>query len=273
MIRIKFEPWVRRAISRILLPQDRIDAERELMNHMEDRYHDLVGDSVAPEQAVRQTIAAMGDADEVAEELGAIHRPFWGRMQMVSARILHVTAVLTLLCLAGFITARLFFVGGYDQAVYYRYDPYGVDYAFDNAGEMHRRQYSAPMVTAWSDGYCFTVSDAAQWQEVGTDGSVTDRFYFRVQVRNPLPWAEYGDILRWFWAEDSLGNRYSAAYETGSAKVPSVQGSCYHAGPLTWNHDMYLSDFVSADARWIDLHYDRAGRDLVLRIQLEGGTA
>lgn len=269
MMRLKFETWVRRAVSRIVLPQDRITAGRELMDHMEDHYQDLLECNVEPETAAERTIAAMGDAGTVAEELGAIHRPFWGNVQRYSAKVLRVTAILTLFCMVGFLLARYFFLGGYEQPVYYRYDPYGVSYAFDNAGEMHRMRYSAPKVTARSDGYSFTVSDAALWQEVSTDGSVTDRFYFRVQVRNPLPWAGHDDILRWFWAEDSLGNRYYAAYETGGTEVPTVQGSCYHTGPLTWNHDMYLTEFVSENARWIDLHYDRAGRDVVLRIDLE----
>ena len=270
MNRMRFEPWVRRAVSKIVLPQDRIAAGRELLDHMEDHYDALTDSGVAPDTAAEQTIAAMGDSDAVALELGLIHRPFWGRLLLGSGRVLRGTLCLTLVCLAGFLLARYFFLGGYESPTYYRYDPYGVSYAFDNGGAMYRQTYSAPNVTARTDGYFFTVSDAALWQEVSTTGRVTDKFYFRVQVRNPLPWADYDDILRWFWAEDSLGNRYYAAYETGGADVPSIQGSCYHTGPLTWNHDMYLTDFVSADAQWIELHYDRAGRDLVLRIDLEG---
>lgn len=273
MIRLKFEPWVRRAVSRIILPQDRITAGRELMDHMEDHYQNLVEAELPPEFAAEQTLAAMGDANTVAEELGAIHRPFWGYLQMYSARVLRAVVCLTLVCMGGFLLARYFFLGGYDEPVYYRYDPYGAGRAFDNAGQMERLSYSAPGTSASSDGYLFTVTQTALWQETSGDGRVTDRFFFRVQVQNLLPWAEQTDILRWFWAEDSLGNRYCAAYEKGGTDVSSVQGSHYHTGPLTWLHDMYLTDYVSEDARWLDLHYHRAGRDVVLRIDLEGGTA
>ncbi len=270
MIRLKFEPWVRRAVSKIRFPQDRINAERELLDHMEDRYCDLVEES-SPEAALTQTIAAMGDADTVAWELGAVHRPFWGFLELYSGRVRRVMVLLTLICCFGFFLGRFLFLGGYEHPVYYRYDPYGKGQAFDSAGQMERQFYAAPGVTAQTDGYFFTLTKAALWQETGTDGSLRDSFYFRVRVQNPIPWAAYDDILRFFWAEDSLGNRYRAAYEPGEG--PSIQGSLYHTGPVTWQYDMYLSDFVSQGAQWIDLHYDRSGRDMVLRIRLEGGTA
>ena len=270
MIRLKFEPWVRRAVSRIILPQDRITAERELMDHMEDRYQSLLDADVPKDAAVHRTIAAMGNADTVAEELGAVHRPFWGYLQIYSGRVLQIAACLTLFCLGGFLLARYFFLGGYEEPVYYRYDPYSNIRAFDNAGQMERLSYSTPGTSAASDGYRFTVTQTALWQETRTDGTTTDRFFFRVQVQNPITWAEQGDILRWFWAEDSLGNRYRGAYEKGSVDQASIQGNYYHTGPLTWLHDMYLTDYVSEDAWWLDLHYHRGGRDLVLRIGLEG---
>lgn len=42
---------------------------------------------------------------------------------------------------------------------------------------------------------------------------------------------------------------------------------------MTCIYEMELTDFLSQDAQWIDLHYDRAGRDMVLRIDLTGGAA
>lgn len=71
---------------------------------------------------------------------------------------------------------------------------------------------------------------------------------------------------------DDLGNYYCASYEAAPG-VPAVQSSMYHTGPLTYLHDLYLTDYTSQDAQWIELHYDRAGRDLVLRIDLTGGDA
>lgn len=273
MIRVKFEPWIRKAVSRIVLPQDRIAAGRELMDHMEDHYQELLGSDISPKTAGELTVKAMGDAEPVAEELGLIHRPFWGMAQLYTGKVLRVVACLTLLCMGGFLLARYFFMGGYDFPTYYRYDPYKSTYAFNNAGQMERLLYTDPRISADSDGYTFTVTQTALWQETGIDGTVTERFYFRVEVRNPLPWAGHDDILRWFWAEDSLGNRYYASYEKGGADVAAIQGTSYHTGPLTWLHDMYLTDYVSADAQWLELHYDRAGRDVVLRIDLTGGGA
>lgn len=216
----------------------------------------------------------MGDADTVAQQLGAVHRPFWGYFQIYSRRVLMVIACLTLVCLSARIIAGLFFTDGYEQPAYTRYDPYRDTSAYDGVCQLNRTFYSKPDAAITSDGYTLTLTEAALWHSAYTDSAgqpqEEDRLHFRIQVTNPLPWALHADISRWFWAVDDLGNYYYAPYETGTAG-PSLQSSIYHIGPLTYLHDLYLTDYTSQDARWIEIHYDRAGRDLVLRIDLTGG--
>ncbi len=40
---------------------------------------------------------------------------------------------------------------------------------------------------------------------------------------------------------------------------------------MTWQ--LWLSGFCSQDADWIELRYDRSGRDVRLRVDLRGGAA
>lgn len=74
-----------------------------------------------------------------------------------------------------------------------------------------------------------------------------------------------------FWAEDSLGNHYYSAYECSGNTEPSVQGTAHQTKAMSRIWDMYLTDYVSQNAEWIEMHYDRGERDLVLRIDLTGG--
>lgn len=277
MRNLRFQVWVRQAVSRIVLTQDRIRVGRELMDHMEDRYQNYLDQGTHPREAEALTISTMGNPEALSHQLGVLHRPFWGYCLIYSHRILAVLACLVLFCAGGRLLAEYFFIGGYQQPVYARYDPYRDTSISDHMGQLQRTCYLRPEDTVTSGGYTLNLTEAALWHSTYTDTSgqpqEEDLFHFRIQVTNPLPWAQHGNISRWFWAVDDLGNYYYATYEAGSISVPAVQGSIYHTGPMTYLHDLYLTDFISQDAQWIELHYDRAGRDLVLRMDLTGGEA
>jgi hypothetical protein len=72
-----------------------------------------------------------------------------------------------------------------------------------------------------------------------------------------------------FWAVDSLGNYYYP-YSAVAFDLPRVirGGSSATAG--IYNATMALTLF-DADAQWVEIRYDRDGRDLVFRIDLTGG--
>ena len=78
-------------------------------------------------------------------------------------------------------------------------------------------------------------------------------------------------MLRSFYAVDSLGNVYEPcdrrAYD---GKSQTLAGNPYRAGPFTTNWELWLSGYQSG-ADWIELRYDRAGRDIRLRVDLRGG--
>lgn len=275
MKHLKFQAWVGRAVARIILPDDRSAVSRELMDHLEDRYDDGIAQGLSPTEAEAQAIQAMGNPEEIALQLGQIHRPFWGILRQHTRRVLLVLLCLLPFFIGGRALYGYFFQGGYSEPFYFRYDAYEDIQVYDGVRTLDRLMLLKPGSVARSDGYTFTLTQAALWHSSYIDNQgqpqEEDLFHCQVRATNPRPWADYDDILRWFWAVDDLGNYYYAAYELGAAAVPGVEVSVYHTGPLTWLYDMRLTNFVSRDAQWIELHYDRAGRDLTLRIDLTGG--
>lgn len=276
MVNLRFQKWCREAVSRIVLVPDRITVGQELYDHMEDQYQNHLEQGHTPQEAETATLSSMGDPATLAPQLAAIHRPFWGQVLLVSQWILKVLLPVLALFFAGWLLVH-YVLRPFETPAFNRYNPYVDTFVSDSTGKVSRTLYISPNSSAVTDGYTLTVTDAALWHGVytGADGQPKeeDYFHFRVAVTNPLPWAEYTDILRWFWAEDSLGNYYYASYENGASAAPSIRGSVYQSGPATCIYEMELTDFVSQDAQWVNLHYDRAGRDIVLCIDLTGGAA
>jgi hypothetical protein len=94
----------------------------------------------------------------------------------------------------------------------------------------------------------------------------------RLKVTNPLPWALEQKVLYHIWAVDNFGNRYYNGImdenrEPGNGYISVMES---RQGLTFYRYDLSLHD-ASTDVQWVELHYDRAGRDLVLRIDLTGG--
>lgn len=265
----QFKCWCEKAVSGILFPPDQKKVYRELMNHLYDHYDNLVEQGCDTETAQRVALEAMGDALAIAPQLAAIHRPFWGYFLRVTRMVLVLTACAAVLFLIPFLR-----YSDFSEPTYNRYDAYQDTYISDETGITERRFYAEPGQSAQSDGYRLTLTRAAWWHTDFADeeSPELDSFHFQIEVFNPRPWAEPTDIPRWFWAEDSLGNHYYSFHEVGNYyQNPAVVGNSYHTGPFTYTHDMWLSNFCSQEAEWIDLHYYRSGRNIVFRIDLTGG--
>lgn len=264
----KFETWCMKAIAQIRFPPDQDAVLKELYDHMEDHCDALMAQGLSREEAETQTLEAMGSAEEIAPQLAAIHRPFWGWCLWIT-RI----ALVLLLCAAVFTAIPYFRDFGYSQPGESRYDPYEDTYISDQVGVTERLFYAEPDQSAESDGYTLTLTRAAWWHTDFADEAPRelDSFDFQIEVFNPRPWAHRPEFYEWFWAEDSLGNHYYGFHEYNSHQESGVVGNLYYSGPLTYTLDMWLSNFCSQEAEWIDLHYDRSGRDIVFRIDLTGG--
>lgn len=270
-----FERWCRKAVSRIVLVNDRIAAGRELMGHIEERCQDFLEQGFDLEDAEQKTLEAMGDPEELSYLLGAAYHPFWFILQQKTRKVLAVMLCITLFFMAMYFLRNDVLYVGYSKPTYIRYHPYKDTYIVDSIGTVERIFYEEPNEMVFSDGYFLTLKRAALWHGDYRDSlgrpQEDDYFHFEIEISNPLPWAEYDDVFRWFWAEDSLGNRYYSAYECNGNTEPSVQGTAHQTKAMSRIWDLYLTDYISHNAEWLELHYDRGGRDLVLRIDLTGG--
>ena len=272
MDKLEFMRWYAAATADIKYKPDRERVSEELYAHLEDRCAAMTEAGVPEAEAVKQALAAMGSADEVAEQMAKIHRPFWGYLLRFSRWLLLIAAVLVLFTVPRWIIQQP--IGGGPQEYETLY--------FDSSqrvenGLRDERTFSArPMSRDFSDGYRFILTRAAEWHETGTtpDGTEVDDYHFHmlVEVFNLRPWAQYSDILREFYAVDSLGNRYEAYMRSRYDRTtPTLAGNGLRSGLCTRTWEMWLSEYRSHGADWIELRYDQSGRDVRLRIDLTGG--
>ena len=264
---LRFERWCAIAVGRIRFKPDRKAVREELYAHMEDQMEELLAAGVPEGEAEREAAASMGDPQETAAWLEKVYRPFWGYALRVARWCLLVSAVLALFTLPGFFRELNIHDPGLQVNAYFgedREDEYGID---------RRTYYAEPGVRARSDGYTFTVTRVAERRRISKYEGVDDSedFYIQVEVFDPWPWAEQSDILREFTAVDSLGNVYAAFnHSPARTDTPTLSGNPSRTGIFTCTWTLWLWGYHSREAEWIELRYQKSGRDIRLPIDLRG---
>lgn len=272
----KFKNWSYNAASKILFPPDMRKVQQELYDHMTDHYEELLLRGIDPGTAETMTLEAMGDPFEIAPLLGEIHRPFWGYF----LRMLRVTLVLLLLIMAVPIVNHI--VSIYGNPMWYIFDTDTETCAADV--EIHTIKVVQADDSFRSENAVYSLTEASVWNGTQTyeDGSQKDRTFlaFRMEQKNLLPYGldsfTYSSLiipLSWVWAKDNLGNHYYSfmerSYETDSGELYlQIHGT--QTGLMTYSYEFWVNDFPD-DVQWLELHYDRDGRDYVLYIDLTGG--
>ena len=260
----EFYYWCRDAVSKIRYWKDRNKVYAELYGHLEERYEDLLVQGMSPEEAEKQALAAMGSAEELAPQLAAIHKPHWAYAAIT-------TRVLAIILLIQCVVRGISF--GIDNG-YFQKNSTAIWDPFTEGGEQCI-SYVKPNVTDASDGYIFRVKEAALWRtyfnEPADDGrTYFDSLYVHLYVTNLLPWMGEGQATHWMWAVDSNGTYYRSNQEANRADAPWIGVYIKDYGMYTDEYELHFQD-ASNDIEWIELHYDRDGRDLVLRVELPGG--
>ena len=97
MEREKFEIYIREVTSHVKFPFDRRAVAKELREHMEDLYEDLLSQDIEEEQAAQLTVDYMGDSEEVGKELNEVHHPLWGWIWLVTRWIARLCVVVLVL--------------------------------------------------------------------------------------------------------------------------------------------------------------------------------
>ncbi len=256
MNNILFERWCRDATSQIRFTPDRNTVRKELMAHLEDHRDALMEQGLPEEAAQKEALNAMGSPWDVAPRLAQVHPPFWG----YAYRVTKITAIA--LCLLVILTVGCYFSNIYNHVQgNYILSP-------DSSQEWEILSKFQPDAQVYTDGYWIRIPEAILWEK--EDGQ--RRLYFDLQAFYP-PWQNNLNCSSWFWAVDNLGNHYPSYQDTESVEPPHVSmgQTSLTSGVIT--NKMFIHDIPSENLQWIELHYDRDGRDLVLRIDLTGGEA
>jgi len=85
--------WLDEATSKIVFGPDREIVRRELEGHLLDRQERYLAQGMDETAAEEAAVADMGDPSEIAEELGRIHRPWWGWIWQASRMLLRFALV------------------------------------------------------------------------------------------------------------------------------------------------------------------------------------
>lgn len=268
-----FDWWCKTAVSQIRYGPDNEAVYRELHAHLEDLYDDATDRGLAPSEARAEALQRMGSASELAPQLGAIHRPWLGYLLDLTKWCICLVCVALAIQLWGF-TRNHSFSGGYIPWYYENPGKPLTVYSEDGTWEANRILDCDPDCRTDCDGFTFDVSRAVMsfHDDYADDSRDAYYFHFQVEVTSLFHWAELDDIpIHDFWAVDSLGNTYSSYRNDAHSYQRAVSGNLDKTGYFTCTMDMWINNFCSQDAQWIEIRYDRDGRDLRLRIDLKGG--
>ena len=242
--------WCQRAAKDIRYRPDREAVTLELYHHAEDHYDTLIEKGLSPADAEAKVLEAMGSAEEIAPQLGEIHSPWLGRLYCLVRFFAVITVVFALYL-------WVMNIGGFIHTLITTRN-------FDSIPVNHPEasHYWQPKVSDWCDGYRFEVVEAGY-----KEGD--DVLYFDLQVTY-WPWMEPCIITDLIWAVDSLGNHYDSRADATYDAPSFVASSSGMYTSMIFIRNMKITGFDSA-AEWVELHYDRDGRDFVLRIDMPGG--
>jgi hypothetical protein len=270
---LRFESWCENAVSGI---RDRADRERvykELYAHMEDQYEELLAQRMEEQKAEKAVVAAMGSYADTAAQLEKLYPPIWGRLLLAARLVLVLAFLLALSNVPQYLRDLRSQLLPPPAATLYFSDEGGI-----TAEEDQRTFYAEPMSRDYADGYRFTLTQAAErhyiWRDTGGNRKDSDELYLAVEVYHPSLWEKRSHVLREFYAVDSLGNRYESTNRADpNTEAPSLWMNVTRTGLFSYTWFVGFYYYRSHDADWIELRYDKAGRSVRLRVELEGGGA
>lgn len=271
----EMKQWCDTATCMLRFQPDRKKVHHELRTHLQEHFDALVEQGIEPQEAADRAREAMGDPLEVAPLLAAVHRPFWGFCLRISQ-----VAMIALLCVCTILGARYVKNLDIDQpGSWWEYDMFdSASYGGDTGRTLHYLLEPGNRFT--TDYSIFTLSNAVistkYFEYYGEERNVA---YFRLEQISALPIQEYMEYTKWttgpksitanFYAVDSHGNTYTfCGSENGHSWATA---DMRQTGIFTAAHDFWINDFHGVDAKWIDICYDRDGRDIRIRIPLTGG--
>ena len=255
---------------------DRKAVEAELMDHLQDLYAHNIEQGMDPKEAEQSAIAAMGDVQDIARQLGAIHNPFWGYALRVCQAIVVILLILSAIPLWDYATDMNLQDAPHYVSDLALFDP--ASYGTGTGRTLHH--LSQPDVSMNTTAGKFTVTDAVVFSTGLTDSSKhTAQLFLQVRQRSSLPWMEHrkinalqlDSVTYRFFARDSLGNVYPC-YIDGTDTATTLYSRGVQSGVFTQTCYFWINGF-SSEAAWVELCYERDGHSYSLRVDLTGGAA
>lgn len=267
-----FDLWCHSATILIRYKPDRKAVHKELRAHLDDAFEAGIAKGLTAEEAEAKALQSMGKAHDIAPQLAAIHKPFWGYVIRVSQITLVILLVLSLIPIWKYACSLNIYDAPHVQS-FEVYDPasYG-----EGTGRV-LRHLSKPEASFSSEAGTFTVTNAAVFTTLSDDGKKSStQLYMLVRQRSLLPWKEHQEYFQyfsataWFSARDSLGNEYACYWESYLDNTPRLNTKEVQSGIFTGTHELWINDFP-LDAQWVEILCTRDGREYVLHIDLTGG--
>lgn len=273
--------WLDTATSKIRFTPDRKAVRRELQDHLEDRMEAGKAQGLSPYEAETAATAAMGDPVALAEELGRIHSPWWGRLWRLSQWALAIVLLATVFSAV----PRL--------REYLQYEMYDPPFPFSVEEGSYTREFCtgyAREITVpevWDINgavdlghYRFTVSGAwvEEWTVSGEDPYPVRQLVITLRADTWRFWEPLSDsqfmILDNMAADDGSKIYYYGMDPPAEKEEPfSLFCETFQRGATTWlrvelNQTQEIDDWSVPD--WIDIPVGYGGD--VLRVDLSKGV-
>ena len=273
--------WLDTATSKIRFAPDRKAVRRELQDHLEDRMEAGKAQGLSPYEAETAATAAMGDPVALAEELGRIHSPWWGRLWRLSQWALAIVLLATVFSAV----PRL--------REYLQYQMYDPPFPFSAEEGSYTREYYADYTKeirvpkVWDiDGsvelghYRFTVSGAwvEEWTVSGEDPYPVRQLVITLRADTWRFWEPLSNsqfmILDNMAADDGSKIYYYGMDPPAEKEEPlSLFCETFQRGATTWlrvelNQTQEIDDWSVPD--WVDIPVGYGGD--VLRVDLSKGV-
>lgn len=248
--------WCVDATRLIKFPPDRVAVQEELQQHLLDKQEELRSQGVPEEEIAAKAVEAMGSAEEIAPQLAAIHKPFWG----YAYRMCCVILALVLTVSIPFLIWKLNGLPNYFRKPEFE----GI---FPEGTVLWR---STPDTQTSIYDYRLTLTQTCLVED-GPRGTV---FMAQLKVQHPEMFIG-AELMPYIWAEDSQGavyhNYISQNYYTSDKLSRFIKVEYPQRYALGCYYTLTLWDYCSEDAQWIDLKYERDGAQFTIRIDLNRG--
>lgn len=279
----QLQSWLETAVSGVRFRPDRVEVERELREHIEDKLAGLqrIYPDMTAQEAGAMALAQMGDPAEIGKELARIHKPWLGRLWEASKVLMGLLLAALIWCSVSMDYHDSHHIGGAlwdwdnlpgDGSYNLMCGSPGIqsegrtreDIYLPNSDpeQLMSREYQGEQ-DGFVNGQKVSLRRAALWQ--GREGR--ELFvYFRVESWRF--WERGEPYPYWFSAVDSLGNQYDLNPEWEEDAEAENEIDLVHYGPFFQEWQVCLSK-VDPAAEWVRLDYGPVEASFSLVVDLE----